>query len=65
MTIRQHERWSGIPVVVLTGNDNIVQDNGRAYLAGFKLERGADVVLAKPVDRDKLIEVLERLTGSR
>lgn len=65
VTIRQHDRWSSVPVVVLTGNDSIVQDNGRAYLRGHDLERGADCVLAKPVDREVLIECLSRLTNSR
>lgn len=63
--IRQHERWSEVPIIVLTGNDAIVQDNGKNYLAGFRLERGADMVLAKPVDRDALIAVLAALTKSR
>jgi len=63
ITIRQHDRWSEVPVVVLTGNDSIVQDNGREYLRGHDLERGADCVLAKPVDRDALIEILEKLTN--
>ena len=63
ITIRQHDRWSEVPVVVLTGNDSIVQDNGRAYLMGHDLERGPDCVLAKPVDRDALIEILEKLTN--
>lgn len=62
--IRQHERWSEVPIIVLTGNDAIVQDNGKSYLAGFRLERGADLVLAKPVDRDALIAVLATLTSS-
>jgi len=63
ITIRQHDRWSEVPVVVLTGNDSIVQDNGREYLRGHDLERGPDFVLAKPVDRDALIEILEKLTN--
>ena len=62
--IRQNERWSEVPIIVLTGNDAIVQDNGKNYLAGFQLERGADLVLAKPVDRDALVAVLGRLTNS-
>jgi DNA-binding response OmpR family regulator len=64
VTIRQHVRWSSVPVVVLTGNDSIVQDNGRTYLRGYDLERGADCVLAKPVDQEKLIECLAQLTNS-
>lgn len=64
VTIRQHDRWSTVPVVVLTGNDSIVQDNGNNYLAGYDLERGADFVLAKPVDRDVLAAVLSKLTNS-
>jgi len=62
--IRQNQRWSEVPIIVLTGNDAIVQDNGKNYLAGFQLERGADLVLAKPVDRDALVAVLARLTNS-
>ncbi len=62
VTIRKHERWSSVPIVVLTGNDSIVQDNGRTYLRGFDLERGPDCVLAKPVDQNALIECLSRLT---
>ena len=64
VTIRQDDRWSDVPIVVLTGNDAIVQDNGKNYLAGYHLERGADLVLAKPVDRDALVAVLARLTNS-
>ena len=63
VTIRQHVRWSSVPVVVLTGNDSIVQDNGRAYLRGHDLERGPDCVLAKPVDQEALIECLAKLTN--
>lgn len=62
--IRQNQRWSEVPIIVLTGNDAIVQDNGKNYLAGFQLERGADLVLAKPVDRDALVAVLAKLTSS-
>jgi len=65
VTIRQHERWSSVPVVVLTGNDSIVQDNGRTYLRGLDLERGPDFVLAKPVDQDALIKCLSRIINSR
>jgi two-component system response regulator VicR len=62
VTIRQHRRWAEIPVIVLTGNDSIVQDNGKGYLSGYHLKRGPDRVLSKPVDRELLIEVLAELT---
>jgi len=62
--LRQDSRWTHVPVIVLTGNDAIVQDNGKNYLAGFHLDRGADIVLAKPVDRDALVAVLATLTDS-
>ena len=64
VTIRRHDRWSSVPVVVLTGNDSIVEDGGRAYLMGFDLERGADCVLAKPVDQEALIECLAKLINT-
>ena len=65
VTIRQHERWSSVPVVVLTGNDAIVQDNGGTYLRGHDLERGPDFVLAKPVDQEALITCLSRIINSQ
>jgi len=65
VTIRRHDRWGSVPVIVLTGNDSVVQDNGTAYLRGHDLERGADCVLAKPVDREALIECLAKLTKTR
>jgi DNA-binding response OmpR family regulator len=64
VTIRHDDRWSEVPILVLTGNDSIVQDNGRSYLMGHDLERGPDRVLAKPVDRDVLIRELNALTNS-
>lgn len=42
----------------------VVQDNGRAYLMGHDLGRGADCVLAKPVDQEKLIKCLAKVTNS-
>jgi two-component system chemotaxis sensor kinase CheA len=64
VTIRQSERWSDVPIVVLTGNDSIVEDSGRGYLDGHDLRRGADCMLAKPVDRELLVECLGRLIGA-
>jgi DNA-binding response OmpR family regulator len=65
INIRQLDRWSSLPVVVLTGNDAIVRDNGRTYLRGHDLERGPDCVLAKPVDQEALIECLSRVFSSQ
>jgi len=65
VTIRRHDRWGSVPVIVLTGNASVVQDNGREYLRGHDLDRGADCVLAKPVDREALIECVEKLTQAR
>jgi len=63
VTIRQHSQWSEVPIVVLTGNDSVIQDDGKAYLSGHDLERGPDRVLSKPVDRQELIAVLSELTN--
>lgn len=65
VNIRQHERWSKVPVVMVTGDDAVVRDRARAYLDGRQLERGADCVLAKPLDRELLIEHLTRLIEAR
>jgi two-component system phosphate regulon response regulator OmpR len=61
VNIRRHERWSELPVVMVTGDDAVVRDKARAYLDGRQLERGADCVLAKPLDREVLIRHLSTL----
>jgi CheY-like chemotaxis protein len=61
ITLRKDPRWSELPVIVLTGNDGVLLDQGRSYLGhhGQGL-RGADAVLGKPLDPELLLSTLER-----
>jgi CheY-like chemotaxis protein len=59
--LRQSPMWTDLPMIVITGNDKIVFDACRSYVNSYEGVRGPDEVLGKPVDRDKLLELLQRL----
>lgn len=61
VTLRRSPKWHRLPLVVVTGNDQILQDDCQSYLAGHEGVQGPDGVLAKPIDRDALLAVLRRL----
>jgi CheY-like chemotaxis protein len=62
VSIRNSSRWCSTPLVVVTGNDQILQDDCQSYLGSHLGVRGPDGVLGKPVDRDSLLAVLACLT---
>jgi two-component system phosphate regulon response regulator PhoB len=64
VTVRRHERWSELPLVVVTGNDQLLQDDCQSYLGAHEGVRGPDGVLGKPVDLDTLLKVIRRLINS-
>ena len=57
--LRSSPRWSDLSVIVVTGNDRVLEDHGRSYLSLHKELRGPDAVLGKPVDPETLLRVLE------
>ena len=61
--LRRDRRWGDIPLVVVTGNDRILQDDCQSYLGSHQGVRGPDGVLSKPIDRNALLAVLETLCG--
>ena len=63
VTIRRDPRWCDIPLVVVTGNDKILEDDCQSYLGSCLGIRGPDGTLGKPVDRTTLLRVLRVLTG--
>ena len=65
VTLRRDPRWQGIPLVVVTGSDKILQDDCQSYLGTHHGVRGPDGVLGKPVDRDTLLAVLKHLPDVR
>jgi CheY-like chemotaxis protein len=63
VSIRLDPRWKATRLVVVTGNDLILQDDCQSYLGGRDGVRGPDGVLGKPIDRNSLLAVLRVLTG--
>ena len=61
VTLRRDPRWCDIPLVVITGSDQVLEDDCQSYLGSHHGVRGPDGVLGKPVDRDTLLTVLRHL----
>ena len=61
VTLRRDPNWSELPLVVVTGNDQLLEDDCQSYLGAHEGVRGPDGVLGKPVDRSTLLAVLDKL----
>ena len=61
VSLRKDPRWSELPLVVVTGNDKLLEDDCQSYLGAHEGVRGPDGVLGKPVDRNSLLAVLNTL----
>ncbi len=61
VTIRRDPRYSSLPLVVVTGNDKLLEDDCQSYLGAHAGVRGPDGVLGKPVDRTTLRAVIRKL----
>ncbi len=61
VTLRRNPRWSSLPLVVVTGNDKLLEDDCQSYLGAHEGVRGPDGVLGKPVDRTTLKAVIKKL----
>jgi two-component system OmpR family response regulator len=59
--LRCDPKWSDLPMVVVTGNDQLLEDDCKSYLGAHEGVRGPDEVLGKPVDRSTLLAVLRKL----
>jgi CheY-like chemotaxis protein len=64
VSLRRSSQWSDVPVVVITGNDRLLEDDCQSYLGAHQGVRGPDGVLGKPVDRETLLNVLGTLLTS-
>lgn len=62
--LRREPRWGDIPLVVVTGNDQILEDDCHSYLGTHQDVRGPDGVLSKPIDRNALLAVLKQLCNT-
>ncbi len=65
VTLRRSPRWADTPVLMITGNDKVLQDDCRSYLGSHGNVRCPEAVLAKPIDRDVLLETLGKLCPAR
>ena len=63
VTLRRDPRWGRLPLVVMTGMDQILQDDCQTYLGQHRDVRGPDAVIGKPIDPATLLRVLARVTG--
>jgi len=57
--LRSSPRWSDLMLIVVTGNDLVLEDHGMSYLSSHDGIRGPDAVLGKPVDSQALLRLLE------
>jgi hypothetical protein len=51
-----------MPLVLVTGDDNVLKDECRSYLESHQDVKGPDRVLGKPMERDQLLSVLREMT---
>jgi CheY-like chemotaxis protein len=61
VSLRNDPRWCDIPLVVVTGSDQILEDDCQSYMGSHHGVRGPDGVLGKPIDRKTLLAVLKVL----
>lgn len=62
--LRRDPRWTDLPLVVVTGNDKLLEDDCQSYLGAHEGVRGPDGVLGKPVELATLLAVINKLLGA-
>ena len=63
VNLRRDGRLSDIPLLLITGDDRVLEDGCRTYLYAHRVSRGPDAVLGKPIVPAELLAVVKRLTG--
>ncbi|HEX7671502.1 MAG TPA: response regulator [Polyangiaceae bacterium] len=58
VTLRRDPRWQDLPLVVVTGMDQILEKDCQSLLLAHEGIRGPDAVLGKPIDLKALLAVL-------
>ena len=61
VTLRRDPKWEALPLVVVTGNDKLLEDDCQSYLGAHEGVRGPDGVLGKPLNRETLLAVIGKL----
>ncbi len=65
VTLRRSPRWSAMPLVVVTGVDQVLKDDCQSYLGTHAGIEGPDAVLGKPIDPATLLAVLRTIEQRR
>ncbi len=65
VTLRRSPRWSAMPLVVVTGVDQLLKDDCQSYLGTHAGVAGPDAVLGKPIDPATLLAVLRTIEQRR
>ncbi|MGE5344769.1 MAG: response regulator [Acidithiobacillales bacterium] len=63
VTLRSDPRYRNIPLVVVTGMDQILEHDCQSYLMSLRGVSGPDAVLGKPIDPKALLAVLAYVCG--
>lgn len=64
VTLRHDPERRDIPLVVITGMEDILQHNCQSYLVNHDNVPGPDAVLGKPIDPAALLAVLKHLCAA-
>lgn len=65
IALRTNDRDRDLPIVLVTGCDDILEDNCRSYLGTQQEIRGPDHIVPKPVDPVLLLEVVRALVDGK
>ncbi len=63
VTLRNDLRYRNVPLVVVTGMDQILEHDCPSYLTSQHGVSGPDAVLGKPIDPKALLAVLAHICG--
>lgn len=64
VSLRRDPRWKNLPLIVITGNDQVLQDDCKTYLGAHDGIRAPESVLGKPMDAGTLLEAVKTV-GTR
>lgn len=61
VSLRRDPRWKDIPLIVITGSDQILHDDCRTYLGAHEDVRAPEGVLGKPMDAHALLTAVREI----
>ena len=59
--VRKDSRWCELPVILFTGDDEVLEDEGKSYHGLQSGKRRADAILGKPPNPVQVLKTLEEL----